>query len=84
MYGSMADEMNCMEHDDYDDKPREHDCTVIIKTNNELLKPCPFCGEKAIFVRITNAFHSAGSVYCEKCGTDKPSVETWNNRYKGV
>lgn len=44
---------------------------------SESLKPCPFCGGKAMFLTITNmSSHSAVGVMfkikCMKCGTELP------------
>lgn len=44
---------------------------------NEELKPCPFCGGKAMFLTITNkSSHLAVGVMfkikCMKCGTELP------------
>lgn len=44
---------------------------------SEELKPCPFCGEKAMFLTITNkSSHSVVGVMfkikCMKCGTEFP------------
>lgn len=44
---------------------------------SESLKPCPFCGGKAMFLTITNmSSHSAIGVMfkikCMKCGTELP------------
>lgn len=46
-------------------------------TENEELKPCPFCGGKAMFLTIANkSSHSAVGVMfkikCMKCGTELP------------
>jgi Lar family restriction alleviation protein len=55
--------------------------------SDEELKPCPFCGGKAIFVRTGARRHSC-IVSCESCGCRHESSDTydlsgtsWNTRY---
>lgn len=57
-------------------------------TNNEL-KPCPFCGGKAIIIRTPN-FNALPTYFasCTNCGVEMPrvcqtrqqAIEPWNRR----
>ena len=56
----------------------------MMKSINDKLKPCPFCGGK---VEITDICLDVGIV-CEKCnlklvqGTVKRAINAWNRRAK--
>ena len=61
---------------------------------NDKLKPCPFCGGKAIYTDNYNGDGTGHSVYCDNCGAGGAiitgaspelilklkAIEAWNTR----
>ena len=54
------------------------------------LKPCPFCGERSVYLDKAYSYYSDTVIYCENCdivfslddvnATEEQLIEAWNRR----
>ena len=54
---------------------------------SEILKPCPFCGGEAFYIKIMGNYEKPHEIYCSKCNgaitegrSEKQVVTNWNTR----
>ena len=54
---------------------------------SEILKPCPFCGGEAFYIKIMGNYEKPHEIYCSKCDgaitegrSEKQVVTNWNTR----
>ena len=54
---------------------------------SEELRPCPFCGSEAFYIKIMGNYEKPHEIYCSKCDgaitegrSEKQVVTNWNTR----
>ena len=54
---------------------------------SEILKPCPFCGGEAFYIKIMGNYEKPHEIFCSKCDgaitegrSEKQVVTNWNTR----
>ena len=54
---------------------------------SEILKPCPFCGSEAFYIKIMGNYEKPHEIFCSKCDgaitegrSEKQVVTNWNAR----
>ena len=54
---------------------------------SKILKPCPFCGGEAFYIKIMGNYEKPHEIYCSKCDgaitegrSEKQVVTNWNTR----